>query len=294
MPNTVEAGFESFLGTLRTTPTETDAAKGHRTSIKSKLDNTFGGIDFFRTGSFGNGTNVAGCSDVDYFAVIAQQQAYLDSGRTLEQVAVALRERFPTTPNIRVNGPSVRVPFGLDGAEATEIVPVYEIGLTRLGFREFRMPDGNGGWKFSAPESHNDYVRVVDQKHDGAVKPLVRFAKAWKFLRNVPIKSFYLEIRIADYAYGEGRILYDVDVKQIFQFMLSDALATVVDPRFPNDNQFLLPCNTALQRADAISKLAVAAERASDAVELRREGKIRQAFQKWNLIFNGAFPLYTP
>jgi hypothetical protein len=197
MPLTIEDAFENFLVTIRGSAVETSAAASHRSSIKTRLEQSFGMTAFFRTGSFGNGTNVRGHSEVDYFAVIPAARLKQDSRITLAAVAADLRARFPTTSNIRVDSPGVRLPFGLDGAEAVEIVPVDQTGQTQLGFRQFDMPDGNGGWKFSAPESHNAYVSGIDKKHGGKVKPLIRFVKAWKFKRNVPIRSFYLEVRTA-------------------------------------------------------------------------------------------------
>lgn len=44
--------FQQFVRTPRTTPAETQAAAGHRQSIKTKLEQVFGMTAFFRTGSF--------------------------------------------------------------------------------------------------------------------------------------------------------------------------------------------------------------------------------------------------
>lgn len=169
----------------------------------------------FRTGSFGSGTNVRRCSDVDYFAVIPTANLKQDSRTTLARVADSLRSRFSFTPNIRVNAPGVQVPFGDDGAETVKIIPVDETGNTQLGFRQFDMPDGAGGWKFSAPESHKAYVDSIDRKLNGRVKPLIRLVKAWKFFRNVPIRSFYLEMRGAANADNDSSIIFDLDVKNV-------------------------------------------------------------------------------
>lgn len=292
MPATVDAAFNQFISRLRTTAQESAAAASHRASIAAKLKERFGMSSLFRTGSFGNGTNVAGHSDVDYFAVIPTANLKQDSGKSLAEVAAALRERFPLTSNIRVDSPGVRVPFGLDGAEATEIVPVNETGRTQLGFRQFEIPDGNNGWMFSAPESHNAYVNSIDEQRQGKLKPLIRIMKAWKFKRNVPIKSFYLEIRTAQHAANENSIIYDIDVSILFKKFLVDGLSDFPDPRFPVDGFVLKACNTELQRQDALSKLANAAEWASDAVEHRRANRTRAAFGRWDLVFNYQFPPY--
>ncbi len=247
---------------------------------------------FFRTGSFGNGTNIRGYSDVDSFAVIPRENLKQDSDITLRKVAIDLRERFPFTEGIRVASPGVRVPFGLDGEEAVEIVPVDQTGHTQLGFRQFDMPDGNGGWKFSAPESHNAYVNRIDELHGGEVKPLIRFIKAWKFKRNAPIRSFYLEIRTAQYAAAERSIIYDMDVNRVLAMLWADKLAAVPDPRFPRGAFVLSACRTELQRQDALSKLRNATIWASEAVNFRFNGQERAAFQRWDLVYDHDFPAY--
>lgn len=294
MATSLDKAFEEFLQQLRATTTETQAAASHRSSIEAKLKQAFGLTSFFRSGSFGNGTNIANYSDVDYFAVIPPKNLKRNSSLSLSAVADALRERFPQTANIRVDAPGVRVPFGLDGAEACEIVPVDETGRTSLGFRQFDIPDGAGGWKFSAPESHNAYVSNIDKRHGGMVKPLIRFVKAWKFMRNAPIKSFYIEIRTAHYADGETLIDYGIDIARIFHLMLEDGLADYPDPRFPNDGFLLSACNTENQKLDALSKLERAARWASEAFDHRQAGRPRSAFASWDLVFNGEFPPWTP
>ncbi len=289
MPTTVSAAFNEFLATVRTARTESAAAASHRTSINEKLKSSFGCTAFFRSGSFGNTTNVSRYSDVDYFAVIPSARMSSDSRVALAEIAAALRERFPTTQNIRVNSPGVQVPFGLDGAEATEIVPVRENGRTTTGYRQFLMPDGNGGWMFSAPESHNDYVSEIDKKLGYKVKPLIRFVKTWKFFRSVPVKSFYLEIFTTAYAATEPSIVYDIDVRRVFERLQAQQFLNYSDPRFPGKT--LKACNTEIQRQDALVKLSNAAAWANDATA-HRETNPRYAIERWNLVYYYEFPSF--
>jgi hypothetical protein len=291
--STVESGFIQLLDRLRASQAEVSSAASHRASIQGKLVEAFGATAFFRTGSFGNGTNVSGFSDVDYFAVIPRENLFADSARTLERVAEVLRQRFPQTQNIRVNSPGVQLLFGLDGAEHTEVVPVDATGLTKLGFRQFDMPNGSGGWMFSAPESHNAYVSDIDARLAGKLKPLVRFLKAWRCFRNASIRSFYLELFAAQYASGEGSIVYDIDVKALLQLLMNQQLYPFRDPRFPNDDVWIEPGGTELTRQDALNKVQMAAGWAEEAVQSRLAGNERNAFERWNLVFNYEFPAYT-
>lgn len=294
MPVSVDAAFNELLSSLRATRSETAAARSHRTSIEAKLITEFGLTAFFRSGSFGTGTSISGYSDVDYFAVIPRANLNADSGYALADIADTLRDRFLTTPNIRVNGPAVRLPFGLDGAQATEIVPVEAVGFTMLGYRQFEMPDGQSGWMPSAPESHNAYVAEIDRHHSGGVKPLIRFLKAWQYARNVPIKSFYLEILAAEYAHNQTAIIYDIDLRNLFDNMLQRQLAPLLDPRSPSDGLYIQSTNTVLQTVEALDALQRAANWASDAVALNHAGRISAAFDRWRLVFNNDFPPYGP
>ncbi|WP_151447100.1 nucleotidyltransferase domain-containing protein [Lacisediminimonas profundi] len=293
MAVTVEAAFNELLNRLRASRAEAAIAASHRESIRLKLERSFGMTQFFRSGSFGNGTNLSGISDVDYFAVIPPENLNADSSATLAAIAASLRERFPFTVGIRVNSPAVQVPFGLDGAEMTEIVPVLSTGTTVLGFRQFEMPDCNGGWMFSAPESHNAYVQKIDTRLNGRVKPLIRFLKAWKAYRNVDIRSFYLEMRAAAYADNEQTIVYDIDLKRLFDTMLNDGLADFPDPRFPNDGFMISACTTPFQRVGALTALQRAKDWSDEAFSFRIAGQHERAFGRWDLIFNWNFPVFT-
>lgn len=292
MPLTVEDAFDQFLPKLSTSRQETQSAASHRASVEARLKSDFNLVTMFRTGSFGAATNVRSHSDVDYFAVIPRTNLKQDSGRTLASLAESMRARFPSTANIRVNGPGVQIPFGDEGAERVEIIPVDETGKTMLGFRQFDMPDGLGGWKFSAPESHKAWVDSLDAKLNGKLKPLIRLLKAWKFYRNAPIRSFYLEMRAAALMRKENVILYDIDLKNILGALWSDQLADIPDPRFPDDSFVLTACSSETSRVDALSKLGNAALWSAQAMNEKNASRPGAAIAKWNLIFSDQFPKY--
>src|SRR5262249_17834188 len=97
----------------------------------------------------------------------------------------------------------------------------------------------------------------------------------------------------AHYAEAESSIVFDIDLKRLFNLLLSGGLRDFPDPRFPSDGYLLKACNTELQRQDALSKLANAARWASEAVEHRLADRTVSAFNRWNLIFNYHFPSYS-
>jgi len=61
------------------------------------------------------------------------------------------------------------------------------------GYKVYDIADGAGGWMKTSPDAHNAYVRDIDDPLGGKVKPLIRFLKAGKCFKDVPISSFYLD-----------------------------------------------------------------------------------------------------
>ena len=287
---TIDQGFRDFLQTLTPTTGESQAAKNHRVSIKACLESSFNMTRFFRTGSLGNGTSISGYSDVDYFAEIPTCKLKQNSTSTLGEVRDALDKRFPDT-GVRVSCPAVVIPFGTDAKETTEVTPADYIEETEEdGYRIYDIPNCSDGWRRSSPSAHNAYVKEIDGDLGSKVKPLIRFIKAWKYYRNVPISSFYLELRVAKYAEDESSIVYSIDVKNVFSHLDSIDLARMQDPM--GISGYINPCFTQVQLDDAKSKLATALTRAQKARDAEVRGDIKDAFYWWNLLYNGQFPSY--
>jgi hypothetical protein len=204
------------------------------------------------------------------------------------KVRNALDARFPNT-GVKINNPAVVCPFGKYKSEDTEVVIADYIG-ERNGFKVYEIADGSDGWREVSPDAHNHYVANVDRKHGGKVKPLIRFVKAWNFYRDVPIKSFYLEMAVAKYSDGESSIVYDIDVKRILNMLTANSLSAMQDPT--GVAGYIYPCKTDALKQDAISKLTTAATRAYKACEAEECGNTKEAFEWWRLLYNDKFPTY--
>ena len=288
MPRTIEEGFRDFLVKLTPSTAESDASKRHRASIKECLQSNFGLNRFVRIGSFGNGTSISGFSDVDYLACLPTDQLTQVSTSSLVKVRNALDTRFPNT-GVRVSCPAVVVPFGNGRSEITEVVPADYVKESN-GYKVYDIADCAGGWMNASPDAHNEYVRSVDDKLGGKVKPLIRFIKAWKYYRDVPISSFYLELRVAKYSAGEKTIVYDIDVRQILKNLWDGELANMQDPM--GISGYISPCKSDTLREDALSKLSTAVTRAGKAREAAANGKLQDAFYWWRLLYDNQFPTY--
>ncbi|WP_178861608.1 SMODS domain-containing nucleotidyltransferase [Thiomicrorhabdus cannonii] len=288
MPRDINQGFNDFHNKLKTSAVETEAAKSHRSSIEACLKNNFGLNRFTRIGSFGNGTNINSYSDVDYLACLPTSALTETSTASLVKVKNALDARFPNT-GVKVSTPAVVCPFGTYKSEDTEVV-VADYRREESGFKVYEIADGNNSWMEVSPDAHNHYVSTVDKKHGGKVKPLIRFIKAWKYYRDVPIKSFYLEMRVAKYADDESSIVYDIDVKNILAMLRDNELAAMQDPM--GVAGYVYPCKSDTLKQDALSKLKTAATRAEKARESEANGDTKTAFDWWRLLYNDNFPTY--
>lgn len=288
MPRTINQGFCDFLTTLTPSSTETEAAKRHRASIEACLKNNFGLNRFIRIGSFGNGTSISGYSDVDYLACLPADQLTETSTPSLVKVRNSLDNRFPNT-GVKVSCPAIVVPFGTKESENHEIV-LADYLKENNDYKVYDIADCSNGWMEASPDAHNAYVKSIDDKLGGKVKPLIRFIKAWKYYYNVPISSFYLELRVAKYADGEKTIQYDIDVKQILCQLRDNNLAKMQDPMGVSG---LIPaCKSDTDKETAISKLNTAVTRAEKAREAADNDNISDAFDWWQKVYDNKFPNY--
>ena len=142
----------------------------------------------------------------------------------------------------------------------------------------------------SSPDAHNAYVREVNEDLGFKVKPLIRFIKAWKYYRNVPISSFYLELRVTKYAEDGSSIVYAEDVKGVLSYLDSIDLRDMQDPK--GISGYISPCSTDAKLEDAKSKLSTALTRAQNACDAEDEGDIEKAFMYWNRLYAYKFPSY--
>lgn len=288
MPRTIDEGFRDFLVKLTASTAESVAAKNHRASIETCLTNNFGLKRFTRIGSFGNGTSISGCSDVDYLACLPTDKLKQSSTSSLAIVRNVLDARFPNT-GVHVNCPAVVVPFGGTVTGTTEIVPADYVKENN-GYKIYDIADCSGEWMNASPDAHNAYVQWVDDNLGGKVKPLIRFIKAWKYFRGVPISSFYLELRVAKYASDEKTIIYEHDVRNILKLLWDGQLARMHDPM--GVSGYIQPCKTDAMRVDALSKLSTALTRADKARAAADKNNIEEAFDWWRLLYGEKFPTY--
>ncbi len=287
MASTTSEGFRIFLGRLKPSDPERDKASLRRQSIYSKLDTRFGLYRMFESGSFRHGTGVSGKSDVDFFVFLKTGRPALASS-TLTAVKSALQERFPST-YIHVSRPAVVLEFG-GGYERVEIIPAYYSGSVNDSTK-FKIAGVVEEWMDSTPEKHLEYVNDSNKlPKAGAAKSLARLAKAWKYYRDVPISSFYLEMKAASYIRDQTSVDWPIDLYYFLRRLQLNQLSAMNDPT--GSTGCIRACSSDAKKADALSKLDTAVSRAKRAMDHYIAGREREAFDAWDLLFSGQFPGY--
>ncbi|HWZ65388.1 MAG TPA: nucleotidyltransferase [Patescibacteria group bacterium] len=290
MARTAEEAFRLFNTWLIPSDSERDKAASHRQTIYDKLDARYGLYRMFQSGSFKHGTGISGHSDVDYFASLKSVRPE-HSYSILNSVRDTLQERFPST-YIHVSRPAVVLEFG-QGYERVEIIPAYAVGsVGDTDNMKFKIPGVLEEWLESTPEAHLAYVNSSDiNVPSGSTKNLTRLVKAWKCYRDVPISSFYLEMRAAAYMRVQKSYIPWLDLYYLLKSLSDSGLVAMNDPT--GNTGRIYPCSSDAKHADAVSRLSTALTRAEHAKDYLAGGYISLAFDEWDKLFNGKFPAYS-
>jgi hypothetical protein len=272
MTQTAASWLAELTDLYTPTPSQFDAARGHRASIETRLHYDLGVREMFEIGSLRHGTGVWQYSDADFLVSLKGVQPQ-SSWTMLNNVKQSLQERFPST-TVVVRRPAVVCRFS-DGS--VEIVPGYESSSGYL------ISDPADDWMKTYPKDHNSYVNQINNKHGGNVKGLARQIKVWKYRRNVPVSSCYLEMRATKHMEGESAYSPLWDLYLALRKMSDVKLAAMNDPtglgsRFGS-------CSSESNRQDALSKLERAVSRALKAKDYAEKADHANAIEQLKLLF---------
>jgi len=281
---TINQHFVDLLSKLTPSSAENAAYATHRTSVEAKLSSSFNVTYTMETGSFRSGTGVRYHTDLDVLASIPTEYQRDNSYNMLSAIKSELEEKFWSS-GIYIRTPSVVCEFGDN--KTLEITPGYYQRQEQELWNVYKIPDFGGGWQIAAPSAHIAYVNMVNNKLDKKVKHVIRLIKAIKYARNIPISSFYLELRIAKYCDGEKTISYEHDVYIVLNRLVNDGLANMHDPM--GISGYIEPTSTDAQKADALSKLTTARNRAGWAIDAEKAGNHTEALEWWTKVFGRDF-----
>jgi hypothetical protein len=285
MALSVAQGFTAFLERITPLESQREAASKHRQSVETSLRNALDVQVFRESGSFTHGTGVRNHCDVDLLVSVAERPT--TSETALNWVKAALTSSFPST-TVRVSRPAVVALFD-GGRETWEIIPGFRKNKGEAAL--YDIPGvGSVDWMESAPTEHMKYVNEVNKKQhiSGGAKKFARLAKAWKYYNDVPVSSFYLEMRAAQYMDGERAWDPIQDLARYFHHLEDIGLGPMNDPK--RLTQRFYAYSTTAKGKDALSKVKTAATRAGKALEADNRGRTAEAFYYLDLLFGGNFP----
>jgi hypothetical protein len=273
MPETAATWLRDTTNFWTPSSTQFAGARSHRAAIETRLDSELGIFGMFEIGSLRHGTGIWHYSDADYLVSLKGSRP-VSPWTTLNKMKASLQTRFPST-TIVVRQPAVVCRFS-DGD--VEVVPGY---YTDGGYS---IPDPTGGWMLTHPSEHNAWVNEVNKKFDGAAKKLARQVKIWKYKRNVPVSSCYLEMRAAKHIDGETSYSPLWDLYLSLKKMDTAQLAAMNDPTRLGSR--FTATSSDSNRADALSKLSTAVSRAEKAKDYAAAGDEANAIAQLKLLFN--------
>lgn len=239
-------------------------------------------VTTFEAGSFSHGTGVRAHSDVDLMVwVTHEQQTHLPSS-----ILNRFRHALVLSTHVAsasVSNPAVRTEFWSD--PRFEVVPAFTSGKTDV----FEIGGRRDEWVLSSPKSHNRYVNEQNDRLSKRVKPLVRLLKAWKYHIEVPISSFYLEMRAAQHAAGEATIILDIDLRAVIRKAISINVADINDPTGLTGR---IPACASEDKRAAAKRAMVDALANLEAADTRREADDKVGYwYHMSKVFGSSFPM---
>lgn len=287
---------DSFLTLLqKIAPSEAQRQKvaTHRDTIATRLRSQFSMYKQFAIGSFSRGTDLAGQSDVDLFAVFSRDEitwgnSTKSSHTMLDNVRVALEGRLPYT-SVRRDMHAIVVSFS-SGVEV-DVVPAYFAGMTSDGkFATYGMPDGAGGWMRASPDAHAAYISNADARASGKLRGTARIMKYWRSCRSpsIPISSFHIEMLLAQEGICSGIKTYSTCFTELLMKLAARECAALRDPL--GITGYIPAVNAPSMTQRAIDSVRNSRDHAKAAENNDYYGGTQEARRQWDIVFNGGFP----
>lgn len=290
----VRQRFRAFHADLNPTTDQVEDAFGKAKRVGQALERAYGGEatespPIFPVGSWGKGTPVRPSADIDimaefHWAMYQRFHAYAFNGQSalLQEIKGKLEPAYPQT---RKRGDGQVVQIDLNSI-MVELVPVFAIGNG-----QFIMPDTNGGgsWKTVDPAAQIKLIDDADRDFSGNVRPLCKIIKRWKHECSVDLKSFAIELLVADffrnYPWGNyDYYYYDWYVRDCLNFMKSRVNGWVA---IPGTGEIVLLGDRWASKVEAA--IAVAEQ----ACDYERDDYDILAGVEWQKIFGPRIPIHV-
>jgi hypothetical protein len=204
-----------------------------RTKLQATLSaSDLGEVTLCESGSWSHRTHVRHHSDVDFLALASGERPRTPA-MALALVYDAIRNSDWEIQSVSLSPPVIQVTY-MSGPQF-EIAPAWLSGTVQ-GYDMYHIVGrdlfgyGLKKWIKSAPQAHIEYVDEQNARHAERVKPLIQLVKAWNYAAGAPILSFYLEMRVAEYAASVREIRYTHAFRKCLQHLFEVDLHPMKDP----------------------------------------------------------------
>lgn len=286
MSTGVLAAFEELLQRQRLTERQQNVAQTRVEGLGRFFNTNFTmAITPFAVGSYARQTICAAERDIDLIAPFAANpywERYKSNSRTfLYWVRDTLNDRYATT---RVSSRQVAVKLDFTDI-VTDVVPCF-----RREGGGYLMPNGSAGWMATNPPFHTDLMKDANLAHGSRLKPLVRLLKAWNIANGHHLSSFHMELTVERAERGCSLRSWPAEVADLLRVLPGWVRRPFPDP-WP-DGQRIDNYLSADERDRAARMLESDALAAAQAEKHRIEGRIKEAFERWDVVYRGTFPAY--
>ncbi|MGU3452843.1 SMODS domain-containing nucleotidyltransferase [Methylobacterium fujisawaense] len=290
----VRQRFRAFHEDLNLTREQLEDGIGKAVRVTQDLERAYNGRvsdqpPLLIVGSWGKRTQVRPSADIDIMVQFASAVLQRFEARTgnrqsqlLQEVKTFLLDAYPQT-DMRGDGQVVMVQFN---TITVEVIPVFDLPGGR-----YLMPDTNDGgqWKTVDPAAQIAMIEDIDTRTNGNTRALTKMMKMWKREKNVSLKSYVIELLVAEfmstYQYAQqDYYYYDWFVRDFLRALVGRASSGLL---IPGTGEWIW------LGADWLPKAKAALAVAETACEWERLDYDVTAGQEWQTIFGARIPIHV-
>ena len=290
MATTAASAFDEFKERLKLTAPQSSSITARRDATASYAKQAFPSASDLAVastkliGSAARETIIRPLDDIDLLVEFSNKGNVFETYRYDSQAFLyRVRDGLKQFSNVRVvgaRGQAVRF-FYVD-APHVDVAPVF-----RWSSGGYALPNGTGGWLTTDPDAHAEYIANKHRDLSYNLKPLVKMLKQWNRAHSNYLKSFHLEVMVANSFGTLGNNSRDACEKF---FGWAQWGISVHDPAGHGGD--LSSYLTQLQRQSVITNMESARQRAVLANQAEANGNHEEAIRLWRIVFGSEFPTY--
>lgn len=289
MALTTSQAFDEFKAKLQLTETQKETNKSRLNMTATYLSDAFhssSNMPLKSTkliGSASRGTIIRPIDDIDVLAIFENKDGIFEKYRYDSQSFLyRIRDALSgySVQIVGARGQAVRLFYKQN--PHVDIAPVF-----KWSGAGYALPNGQGGWLTTDPDDHDEYIDRRHRELGYKLKPIIRMFKRWNDIHSKYLKSFHLEVIVANVFMSLGGDSRDA-CEKLFEW--AHNRITVFDPaQHSGDLSTYLTYNN---RQNLISNLESARHRAKNANDAERRGDHKEAIRLWRIVFGDEFPAY--